>query len=186
MDGGGGNSHALHPPTQQSTCLCREEESESGSAVSDSATPWTIQSMEFSRPEYWSGQLFPSPGNLLNPGIELRSPALQVDSLPAVPQGKPVGKQVMGNKKGCVMFLFWLCLASFLYFGNIFVFLFFFFKPKRGCRRKCAGTGQNRRHLQRRWEGGRPLGRRRTRRSRLSQKPRCMGMPVLPKLLKEQ
>ena len=25
-------------------------------------TPWTIQSMEFSRPEYWSGQLFPSPG----------------------------------------------------------------------------------------------------------------------------
>ena len=27
----------------------------------------------------------------------------------------------MGNKKGCVMFLFWLCLASFLYFGNIFV-----------------------------------------------------------------
>ena len=27
-------------------------------------TPWTMQSMEFSRPEYWSGQLFPSPGDL--------------------------------------------------------------------------------------------------------------------------
>ena len=45
--------------------------------------------MEFSRPEYWSGQPFPSPGDLPNPGIEPRSPALQVDSLPAGPQGKP-------------------------------------------------------------------------------------------------
>ena len=32
---------------------------------------------------------FPSPGDLPNPGIEPRSPALQVDSLPAEPQGKP-------------------------------------------------------------------------------------------------
>ena len=45
--------------------------------------------MEFSRPKYWSGEPFPSPGNLPNPGIEPRSPALQVDSLPAEPQGKP-------------------------------------------------------------------------------------------------
>ena len=45
--------------------------------------------MEFSRPEYWSGYPFPSPGDLLNPGIEPRSPALRVDSLPAEPQGKP-------------------------------------------------------------------------------------------------
>ena len=45
--------------------------------------------MEFSRPEHWSGQPFPSPGHLPYPGIELRSPALQVDSLPAEPQGKP-------------------------------------------------------------------------------------------------
>jgi len=34
-------------------------ESESCSVVSDSATPWTIQSMEFSRPEYWSWVTFP-------------------------------------------------------------------------------------------------------------------------------
>ena len=52
-------------------------------------TPWTIESMKFSRPEYWSGYPFPSPGDLPNPGIEPRSPALQVDSLPAEPQGKP-------------------------------------------------------------------------------------------------
>ena len=52
-------------------------------------TPGTIQSMEFSRPEYWSGLLFPSPGDLPNPGIEPRSPALQVNPLPAEPPGKP-------------------------------------------------------------------------------------------------
>ena len=45
--------------------------------------------MEFSRPEYWSGYPFPSPGDLPNPGIEPRSPALQEDSLPAEPPGEP-------------------------------------------------------------------------------------------------
>ena len=34
------------------------------------------QSMEFSRPEYWSGLPFPSPGDLPNSGIEPRSPML--------------------------------------------------------------------------------------------------------------
>ena len=45
--------------------------------------------MEFSRPEYWSGQPFPSPGDLPNPVIQPESPALQADSLPAEPRGKP-------------------------------------------------------------------------------------------------
>jgi len=45
--------------------------------------------MEFSSPEYWSGEPFPYPGDLPNPGIEPRSPALWADSLPAEPQGKP-------------------------------------------------------------------------------------------------
>ena len=80
------------------------------------ATLWTVArqvslSMGFSRQEYWSGLPFPSPGALPNPGIEPasfvspvlagrffttsatwvepRSPALQADSLPAEPQGKP-------------------------------------------------------------------------------------------------
>ena len=43
----------------------------------------------FSRQEYWSGLPCPSPGDLLNPGIEPRSPTLQTDSLPPEPQGKP-------------------------------------------------------------------------------------------------
>ena len=45
--------------------------------------------MEFSRQEYWSGVPFHPPGDLLNAGIEPRSPTLQADSLPAEPQGKP-------------------------------------------------------------------------------------------------
>ena len=52
-------------------------------------TPWTIQTMEFSRPEYWSGQSFSSPGDLPNPEIKPRLPSLQVNYLPAEPQGKP-------------------------------------------------------------------------------------------------
>ena len=53
------------------------------------ATPWAIQSMAFSRPEYWSIFPFSSPGDLSNPGIKPRSFTLQADSLPAEPQGKP-------------------------------------------------------------------------------------------------
>ena len=50
--------------------------------------------MEFSRPEYWSGWPFPSPGDLPSPGIEPRSPALQADSLPAEPQEEPMNTGV--------------------------------------------------------------------------------------------
>ena len=53
------------------------------------STPRTVQSMEFSRPEYWSGLPCPAPGDLPNPGVNLRSPTLQADSLPTEPQGKP-------------------------------------------------------------------------------------------------
>ena len=60
-------------------------------------TPWTIAhqaslSIGFSRPEYWSGLPFPTPGNLPDPGIEPISPvspALQADSLSLAPPGKP-------------------------------------------------------------------------------------------------
>ena len=48
------------------------------------ATSWPVAlqaplSMEFSRQEYWSGLPCPSLGDLPDPEIELRSPALQVD-----------------------------------------------------------------------------------------------------------
>ena len=57
------------------------------------ATPWTVQSMEFSRQEYWSGYTFPSPGNLPKPGIKPWSPVLQTHSLPAEPPGMPSKEQ---------------------------------------------------------------------------------------------
>ena len=47
------------------------------------------QSRGFSRQEYWSGLPFPSPGDLPDPGIEPRSPALYADTLPTEPPGKP-------------------------------------------------------------------------------------------------
>ena len=48
-------------------------------------TPWTVAhqaalSMGFPRQEHWSGQPFPSPGDLPNRGSEPASPALQGDS----------------------------------------------------------------------------------------------------------
>ena len=57
------------------------------------ATLWTVAhqappSMESSRPGYWSGVPFPSPGDVPDPGIEPRCPALQVDTLPSEPPGK--------------------------------------------------------------------------------------------------
>ena len=57
-------------------------------------TPWTIAFqvpliMEFSRQEYWNRLPFPSLGRFLNPGTKPRSPALQADSLPPEPPGKP-------------------------------------------------------------------------------------------------
>ena len=42
--------------------------------------------------EYWSGLPFPSLGDLPDPGNEPGSPALQADSSPSVPPGKPILK----------------------------------------------------------------------------------------------
>ena len=58
------------------------------------ATPWTVScqaplSTGLCRHEYWSGLPSPSPGDLLDPGIEPGSPSLQADSLPAELWGKP-------------------------------------------------------------------------------------------------
>ena len=67
-------------------CIC--------SVMSDSVTPQTVAHqaplfMGLSRQEYWNGLPCPPPGNLPDPGIEPKSPALQVDSLPSEPPGKP-------------------------------------------------------------------------------------------------
>ena len=59
------------------------------------SNPWSVApqaplSMGFSRQEYWSELPFPSPGDLLDPGIEPRSPALEADALTSLPPGKPI------------------------------------------------------------------------------------------------
>ena len=65
------------------------------------AMPWTVAhqitlSMGFFRQEYRSGLPFPSSGDLLDPGIEPWSPALQAESLPSEPPGKPLYIIYMG------------------------------------------------------------------------------------------
>ena len=64
------------------------------SVMSNFVAPCTVTrqvrlSMEFSRQEYWSALPCPPPGALPDPGIEPRSPALQTDSFPCEPSGKP-------------------------------------------------------------------------------------------------
>ena len=59
------------------------------SRVQLSVIPWTIQSVAFSRPEYWSRWPFPSPGDLPKSGIKS-----QADSLPAEPPEKPKNTEV--------------------------------------------------------------------------------------------
>ena len=67
--------------------------------VSNSATPQTIArqallSTEFSRQEYWSGQPFPSPRGLPDPGIKPTSPGLEGDSLlPSLGELKPTSQK---------------------------------------------------------------------------------------------
>ena len=59
------------------------------------AVQWTVAhqaplSMGFSRQEYGSGLPFPSPGDLLDPGIEPGSPVLEADALTSEPPWKPL------------------------------------------------------------------------------------------------
>ena len=61
------------------------------SRVRLSETSWTVAyqaspSMGFSMQEYWSGLPFPSPGDLPDPGIKPRSPALEADVLTTEPE----------------------------------------------------------------------------------------------------
>ena len=64
------------------------------SCVQIFATPWTAAretplSMGFPRQEYWSELPFPPPGDLPDPGIKLKSPALQTGSYHLSHQGSP-------------------------------------------------------------------------------------------------
>ena len=71
------------------------------SRVRPFATPGTVAyqappSTGFSRQEYWSGLPFPSPGDLPDPGIEPRSPALEADALTSELPGKLITDMCIG------------------------------------------------------------------------------------------
>ena len=90
------NSHEL------SLAQSESEVAQSCPALCD---PGRLQSMEFSRQEYWSGLSFPSPGDLPHPGFEPGSPTVQADAFPSKPPGKPpfTHPRLMakaGNRKG--------------------------------------------------------------------------------------
>ena len=87
------------------------------------ATPWTVAhqappSMGFSMQEYWNGLPFPSPGDLPNPGITPRSPALQADALTSEqdPPNEERGNQWMNWESveplGVVVTFFFLCYLT--------------------------------------------------------------------------
>ena len=63
--------------------------------------------MEFSRQEYWSGLPFPSPADLPDPELKPRSCALQADSLPSEPPGKP-----WFSLRAPQLFLFFPCCSE--------------------------------------------------------------------------
>ena len=103
--------------------ISREREGEVACSLSPvwlCGSPWTVAhqaplSMGFSRQEDWRGLPFPLSGNPPYPGIEPPSPvppALQVDSLPPEPSGKPpiqpnsIYYIAYYSKKVCVLFIY--------------------------------------------------------------------------------
>ena len=93
---------------------------------------------EIPQQEYWSGLPFPTLGDLPNPGIKPRSPALQADSLPAEPPGKPKNTGVgslsllQGDlpdprmEPGSLLHCRWI-LYQLSYCSNFMYSVFFFF-----------------------------------------------------------
>ena len=67
--------------------------------------------MGFARQEYWSGLSFPSPGDLLNLGIEAGSHTLQVDALPSEPQGNWTG---MGELNSDAYYIYYYFISWWL------------------------------------------------------------------------
>ena len=81
------------------------------SIMSNSATPWTAACQAplpkgFPRQEEWIGLPFPSPGDLPDPGIEPRPPALQAQSLPTEPLGKP--REFLNSDENHLKFILFL------------------------------------------------------------------------------
>ena len=91
--------------------------------------------MGFSRQEYWSGLPFPSPGDLPNPGIKPRSPALQTDALLSEPPGKLLKYSWFKMLCQSLLLAKWLSytniyiiFCSLFYYQEFYQFWYFFFQ----------------------------------------------------------
>ena len=75
-------------------CACAHVHVFIHAVMSDSLQPYGLQppslSMEFSKQEYWSGLEFPTPGDILDPGIESTSLALAGRFFTTEPPGMPL------------------------------------------------------------------------------------------------
>ena len=108
----------------------------SHSVMSDSLRPHGLQPTKllcpwgFSRQEYWSGLPCPHPGDLPNPGIEPRSPALWEDSLPSEQPGQ-CHREVTLSQRSVIESISVNFLKYFILFNvivNAIIFSFFSFK----------------------------------------------------------
>ena len=82
-------------------------------------TSWTVArqaplSMGFSRPEYWNGLLFPSPGDLPDSAIQPSSPALLGGLFTTDPPGKLREKSTTMKKKKSTLISFLKIQAVFI------------------------------------------------------------------------
>ena len=88
------------------------------SVVSDSVvTPWTVACQipfvyGISRQENWNELPFPSPGGLPDPRIKPKSPALQADTLPSEPPGKPFLGEIIKIQHFNYSWFIFLCLDN--------------------------------------------------------------------------
>ena len=104
--------------------VLKRHESESHSVLSNFLRPHgLVHGIPQARTLEW--EPFPSPGDLPNPGIKPRSPALQADSLPAEPPGK---RRSLNNSSGGVC---WWNLISFFMLHNVCVFFFLYSQKKQ-------------------------------------------------------
>ena len=119
---------SIKGPTIPIISFSLDKEAKSGSVIKSLShvwlfvTPWTVArqaplSMEFFRQEYLSGLLFPSPGGLPDPGIKPWSPALQADSLPSEPPGKPLDNDPIIFNRAYEHLDSWLSFSAFLALG---------------------------------------------------------------------
>ena len=74
-----------------------------------------LQAWGISRQESWSGLPCPPPGDLPNPEIEPKSPALQADSLPSEPPGKPLRIVLI------------IKYIVYVYYVNVFTYIYNYF-----------------------------------------------------------